>query len=82
MTKEKQDSFFYKVGELENLVQRQQKALEMANELLELKDKLVDLCEEEVEFYKAENKRLRRSLIIFGVVILLNLIVDLVSLAY
>ena len=82
MTKEKQDSFFYKVGELENLVQRQQKALEMANELLDLKDKLVDLCEEEVELYKAENKRLRRSLIIFGVVILLNLIVDLVSLAY
>jgi len=82
MTKQTEDAFFYKVGELENLVKRQQKALEMANHLLDLKGKLVDLCEEEVELYKAENKRLRKSLIISGVIFALLAVINLTRLLF
>jgi hypothetical protein len=82
MAKSEKDSFYYKVEQLEDLVMNQQRALKMANNLLDLKGKLVDLCEEEVEIYKAENKRLKKSLIIFGVALILNLIIHLVSLAY
>lgn len=62
MAKPDSDPFFYKVGELENLVKRQQRALEMANDLLKLKDELLNLTEQQVELYKRENKRLTRSL--------------------
>jgi hypothetical protein len=82
MAKSEKDSFYYKVEQLEDLVMNQQRALQMANNLLDLKGKLVELCEEEVEIYKAENKRLKKSLIIFGVALILNLIIHLVSLAY
>jgi hypothetical protein len=53
-----------KVEMLEDLATKQDQALRMANNLLDLKSKLVELCEEEVEFYKRSNKRLTRSLII------------------
>jgi hypothetical protein len=78
MAKETQESFYYKVEKLEDLVINQQKALEMANELLDMKTRLIELCEEETEFYKTENKRLTRSLIIsavlFAIVAVMNII--------
>jgi len=82
MTNSNKESFYYKVEQLEELVQRQQKALEMANHLLDLKGKLVDLCEEEVELYKAENKRLRKSLIISGVIFALLAVINLTRLLF
>jgi hypothetical protein len=75
-----QDSFFHKVGELENLTKRQQKALEMASELLDMKDKLIALCEEETELYKKENKRLRRSLIISEIIFVVLAVLNLTRL--
>jgi hypothetical protein len=78
MAKETQESFYYKVEKLEDLVINQQKALEMADELLDMKSRLIELCEEETEFYKTENKRLTRSLIIsavlFAIVAVMNII--------
>jgi hypothetical protein len=79
---DQEESIVYKVQLLEDLVQRQQNALKIANNLLDLKGRLVELCEEEVEIYKAENKRLRKSLIILCGALILNLIIHLVSLAY
>lgn len=80
MAKSEKESFYYKVEQLEELVQKQQKALEMATNLLDLKGKLVDLCQEEVELYKAENKRLRKSLIISGIIFALLAIINLTRL--
>ena len=82
MAKESQESFYYKVEQLEDLVMNQQRALKMANELLDMKSRLVELCEEETEIYKAENKRLRKSLIILCGALILNLIIHLISLAH
>jgi hypothetical protein len=80
MAKSEKESFYYKVEQLEELVMNQQKALQMANNLLDLKGKLVDLCEEEVEIYKKEYKRLKRSLwIAFGWIVIRTTI-DIISL--
>ena len=67
-----------KLEALEDLVSKQNKALEMANDLLDLKDQLIKVCEEETELYKSENKRLRRSLMIsaifFAIIAVINII--------
>lgn len=70
----------HKVEMLEDLAQKQNKALSMANGLLDLKDQLVRLCEEETEFYKQSNKRLRKSLIVCGFVLLLNAVMSIIHL--
>ncbi len=82
MAKSEKESFYYKVEQLEELVQKQQKALEMATNLLDLKGKLVDLCQEEVELYKAENKRLRKSLIISGIIFAVLAVINLTRLLF
>lgn len=70
----------HKVEMLEDLAAKQNKALGMANGLLDLKDQLVRLCEEETELYKKENKRLRKSLIVCGFVLLLNAVMSIIHL--
>ena len=68
----------HKVEMLEDLAAKQNEALAMANGLLDLKDQLVRLCEEETEFYKRQNKRLTRSLmisaILFAILGVMNII--------
>lgn len=56
---------------LEDLVTKQNKALEMAKHLLDLKDQLIRLSEEETEFYKRLNKKASRALwIAFGWIVI------------
>lgn len=57
------------IAMLTELVESQQRALDMANDLLSMKSRLVELCEEEVELYKRQNKSLER--IAIGVSVLL-----------
>lgn len=54
---------------LTELVESQQRALDMANNLLSMKSRLVELCEEEVAIYKRQNKSLER--IAIGLCVLL-----------
>jgi hypothetical protein len=82
MAKQNEEAFYHKVTALEELVNRQQRALEMASELLDMKGQLIDLYQEETNLYKQENKRLRTSLIVCGVVLILNVIVHLIRLAH
>lgn len=66
-----------KLEMLEELAINQDKALKTADQLLNLKTKLVELCEEEVEIYKKQNKKLAAmsitSLAFSSIVILVNL---------
>ena len=71
-----------KVEMLEDLAAKQNKALGMANGLLDLKDQLVRLCEEETEFYKRENKRLTRSLIISGIIFAMLAVINITRLLF
>jgi hypothetical protein len=54
---------------LTELVEGQQRALDMANDLLSLKSRHVELSEKKVELYKRQNKSLER--IAIGVSVLL-----------
>jgi hypothetical protein len=80
MARESQESFYYKVEQLENLIIDQQKALKMADELLDMKSTLIELCEEETEFYKTKNKRLTRSLMISAVLCAIVAVINLTRL--
>ena len=44
---------------LEELAQGYQKALECANELISMKDRYIELCEQETELHRKENSRLQ-----------------------
>lgn len=65
---------------LEDLVTKQNKGLEMAKHLLDLKDQLIRLSEEETELYKKENKRLTRSLIISAILFALLGVMNIIRL--
>jgi hypothetical protein len=80
MARESQESFYYKVEQLENLIIDQQKALKMADELLDMKSTLIELCEEETEFYKTKNKRLTRSLMISAVLFAILGVINVIRL--
>lgn len=80
MAKPDQDAFYYKVEQLEELVQRQHKGLEIANDLLKLKDELLDLTEQQVELYKQHTKRLTRALWICCGWMILMVIISLIRL--
>jgi uncharacterized protein (DUF305 family) len=80
MKKSQEDEIIYKVQLLEELIDKHQEALKMANNLLNLKDKLVELCEAEIEIYKRENKRLRTSLIVSGVIFTILAVISIIQL--
>jgi len=79
---DQEESIVYKIQLLEELVERQQKTLMMANNLLDIRSRLVELCEEEVEIYKRENKRLIKSLIISAVIFALLAVINLTRLLF
>ena len=72
----------HKVEMLEDLAAKQNEALAMANGLLDLKDQLVRLCEEETEFYKKQNKRLTRSLMISAILFALLGVINIIRLLH
>lgn len=45
---------------MENLVASQDKTLKVANEIITMKNRMIELCELEIELYKKQNKRLLR----------------------
>lgn len=65
---------------LDDLVTKQNEALGIAKHLLDLKDELIRLSEEETEFYKKQNKRLTRSLIISTVLFAIMAVINIIRL--
>lgn len=43
---------------MENLVASQDKTLKVANEIITMKNRMIELCELEIELYKKQNTRL------------------------
>ena len=65
MKKQQQEEpIVYKVQLLEELVGRQEKLLTTAREIIDGKNRLIELCELETDLYRTQNKRLSRLLII------------------
>ena len=52
-----------------DLIEKQQKALEMANEIIDMKNRLVALCERETELHRQENGRLGRAVMVLSALV-------------
>jgi hypothetical protein len=75
---DQEEAIVYKVQLLEELSERQQRLLGIANEIIEMKTRLVELCEREIEIHRRENLRLQRSVFILAIVLIFSSIVHLV----
>jgi len=64
MKKQEEEPIVRKVELLEDLMQRQQRLLGIANEIIDGKNRLIELSELEIELYRAQNKRLTTILIV------------------
>jgi hypothetical protein len=77
MKQQEEEPIVRKVELLEDLIQRQQRLLGIANEIIDGKNRLIELSELEIDLYQRQNKRLTRSLMIsavlFAVLAVLNL---------
>jgi len=62
---------------LENLVESQEQALEIAKQIMSTKDRLIELCEQETEIYKKENKRLIRGYFVLLSIIVIQAVLSL-----
>ena len=67
MKQPEEEPIVYKVQLLEDLVARQEKLLTTAREIIDGKNRLIELCELETEIYKMQNKRLSRALVVCGI---------------
>lgn len=68
MKKPDQD-IFYKVHLLEELIEDQSRLLNKSTEIIDMKGRLVELCEEETRIYKRENATLKLMCIVSFIVI-------------
>ena len=68
MKKPEQD-IFYKVHLLEELIEDQSRLLNKSTEIIDMKNRLVELCEEETRIYKRENATLKTMCIVSFIVI-------------
>lgn len=80
MKQPEEEPIFYKVQLLEELIERQNETLALANEIIDNKGKLIELCEMQVNLYKEENKQLRKALIICFVGLVLTATLSLIRL--
>ena len=75
-----EDKLIKQVELLEDLIINQSKLLALASEIIEGKNKLIELCEMETEIYKRESKRLTTSLIISGIIFAVLAVINLTRL--
>lgn len=71
--KQQEENIVYKLELLEDLVERQTKALGMADRIIELKQNMIDL-------YEQENNRLRRVLAIISILLIIVSIINIIGL--
>jgi hypothetical protein len=80
MTKENQKLINEKMELLEELVKKQQEALDTAKLIINSSDKLLNLYEDRTEMYKKSNNRLLTSLLIIGAIFVVSAVLNLINL--
>ena len=75
-----EEPILYKVQLLEELIERQQKLLTIANEIIDGKNRIIELCELEIELHRKENVRSQRALFICGIVLFISATLNLIRL--
>lgn len=77
---QQEEPIVYKVQLLEDLVVRQEKLLTTAREIIDGKNRLIELCELETEIYKMQNKRLSRALVVCGIALAIDVVITVIHL--
>ena len=77
---DQEEPIVYKVQLLEELIERHQKLLTLANEIIDGKNRMIELCELEIELHRKENVRLQRALFICGIVLVISATLNLIRL--
>jgi hypothetical protein len=77
---DQEEPIVYKVQLLEELIERYQKLLTLANEIIDGKNRMIELCELEIELHRKENVRLQRALFICGIVLVISATLNLIRL--
>jgi hypothetical protein len=77
---DQEEPIVYKVQLLEELSERQQRLLGIASEIIDGKNRLIELCELEIELHRRENVRLQRALFICGVILIFSATLSLIRL--
>lgn len=80
MKQPEEEPIVYKVQLLEDLVERQQKTLQKATEIIAGKNRLIELCELETDIYKMQNKRLSRALVVCGIALAIDVVITVIHL--
>jgi hypothetical protein len=77
---DQEEPIIYKVQLLEELIERQQRLLTLANEIIDGKNRIIELCELEIELHRKENVRSQRALFICGIVLVISATLNLIRL--
>jgi hypothetical protein len=64
---------------LEELARSYKTALECANEIISMKDRYIELCEQETELHRRENLRLQKIVFWLSICLGASLVVSLLS---
>jgi hypothetical protein len=64
---------------LTELAHAYEKALECANEIISMKDRYIELCEQETELHRKENLRLQKSIFWISVLFTISSAVHVIS---
>ena len=80
MAKQEEEPIVYKVQLLEDLVVRQEKLLKTAREIIDGKNRIIELCELETDIYKLQNKRLSRVLVVCGIALAIDVVITVIRL--
>jgi hypothetical protein len=80
MKQPEEEPIVYKVQLLEDLIERQQRLLGIASEVIDGKNKLIELCELETELHRRENVRLQRAFFICCIVLVFSATLSIISL--
>lgn len=80
MAKQEEEPIVYKVQLLEDLVVRQEKLLTTAREIIDGKNRIIELCELETDIYKLQNKRLSRVLVVCGIALAIDVVITVIRL--
>ena len=64
---------------LKELTRSYKKALECADEIISMKNRYIELCEQETELHRKENLRLQRMIFLISVLFTISLAIHLIS---
>lgn len=64
---------------LEELTRSYKKALECADEIISMKNRYIELCEQETELHRKENLRLQRMIFLISVLFTISLAIHFIS---